>query len=331
MIRTLQVDGYRLLDDFEADLGQLTVVIGANATGKSTLLDCLQFIARCAEYPLEDALGWSGGFYSLANAAAQTDKIGWQLTFAKPSLTSEWMQLPLSDNRVYTYEVTLSGDPSGQATPVYEVLRTAEALGDHAQPLKFLEATPHRSMIFDPRQSKLVQFDTAVPGSEHAAGHGRTAPPTLGRGAPAIAAPSGKTALRLSQMRFVNEYPEPSWIRYMLASCTFYPGFEVGQQSALRTRPAEIRAESQLWPTGDNLGMVLHEILTRDDYRDSADVLRGFLRSAYPSFEEISPETARSAPGKVVVRLRESGMQRAMGLWELSDGMVGRVLNVVEI
>lgn len=42
MITKIEVRGYRLLNGFMADFQPLTVVIVANAVGKSTLLDCLQ-------------------------------------------------------------------------------------------------------------------------------------------------------------------------------------------------------------------------------------------------------------------------------------------------
>ncbi len=41
MITRIETEGYRLLDGFSADFRPLTVVIGANAVGKSTLVDCL--------------------------------------------------------------------------------------------------------------------------------------------------------------------------------------------------------------------------------------------------------------------------------------------------
>jgi predicted ATPase len=49
MITRMKVDNYRLLNEFTADLNKLNVVIGTNAVGKSTLIDCLQFISQCAE------------------------------------------------------------------------------------------------------------------------------------------------------------------------------------------------------------------------------------------------------------------------------------------
>lgn len=56
MIESIEVQGYRLLDGFNADLGQLTVVIGANATGKSSLIDCFELIRGSVEFPLRDVL-----------------------------------------------------------------------------------------------------------------------------------------------------------------------------------------------------------------------------------------------------------------------------------
>lgn len=48
----LKVSGYRALDGFSARLGELTVIIGANATGKSSLLDLLGFLRFAASSPL---------------------------------------------------------------------------------------------------------------------------------------------------------------------------------------------------------------------------------------------------------------------------------------
>ena len=61
MITQIEIGGYRLLDEFRADLSRLTVVIGANAVGKSTLLECLQLIAECCDFPINTAIGWHYG------------------------------------------------------------------------------------------------------------------------------------------------------------------------------------------------------------------------------------------------------------------------------
>ena len=129
-------------------------------------------------------------------------------------------------------------------------------------------------------------------------------------------------ALMLSQIRFFNEFPTPSAARVLLANMTFYPGFDVTRYSALRTKPAEIKPITTLFANGENLGTVLHEILTRYEYRSYANDLRDFLKAAYATFEEIHCDTTYGTPPQVLVRVREKGMPRSMELWELSDGML---------
>lgn len=46
------IDGYRALDQFSGHLSPLTVIIGANAVGKSSLFDLLRFVAFAAIAPL---------------------------------------------------------------------------------------------------------------------------------------------------------------------------------------------------------------------------------------------------------------------------------------
>ncbi len=85
MITQIEIGGYRLLDEFKADLNPLTVVIGANAVGKSTLSDGLQLIAECCDFPLNTAMGWHWGAASLLTAENENGQLAWSVTFCKPS------------------------------------------------------------------------------------------------------------------------------------------------------------------------------------------------------------------------------------------------------
>jgi predicted ATPase len=321
MIRGLKTTGYRLLDGFAADFDGLTVVIGANATGKSTLLDCLQLISNCVESPLRDALGWHRGLQSLLNAYQGSGSLQWALTFDKPTASDFWKSAPIPEGRRFVYEVTLSSDQYGEPIVRGEVLGDAEPRPGYQGPLKLLEVTPTESVVFDPRQGKLVAFDQAVPRKEPLLpmspdGPGTTTPAPAGGSIPKTG------SLRLSQMRFFNEFPEVAYIRLLLADLSFYPGFDVGRASQLRNLPAEIRPDCILLPDGSNLGSVLHEMLTRHAYRSSAEMLRDFFRNAYPSFDDIFAETTYGTPPKVLLRLREKGMKRSMEVWDLCDGML---------
>lgn len=320
MFTSLELSGYRLLDEFQADFQQLTVVIGANASGKSTLIDALQLICDSMHYPMETALNVHGGMYSILSA---TDRYGqpdrdlrWRLSFRKPDPAFFWGRIPLEASVDYTFEVALGNAPDGRVTPNYETLRRRDPAPSYDEPFKYMESTAYRSMVFDRASRRLVPFDQILPSQTEQAGIG--AVPGDTSTAPAVAEPT----LRLSQMRFLNELPVLSNARLLLASMAFYPSFDIGRSSRLRTSPAEIRKQTVLFSSGENLGTVLHELLNTFDFRNSADELRSFLRAAYPAFEEITAETALGGPPRVLVRVREKGMKRSMDLWDLSDGML---------
>jgi predicted ATPase len=317
VITRIEIDGYRLLDNFKADLGDLTVVIGANAVGKSTLIDCLQCICQCAESPLNTALGWHWGMASLLTAATGGRKLKWMTTIQRPK-TGPWNKM-LEPDSPLVYEVVLGSEPSGQVQPQYEVLRRRDKLEGYPEALKFLEATPYRRMIWDRKTHRLVAFDEALPETPVVRETAEAVPSTALGVAPQV---PQDVALLLSQIRFFNEFPVPSAVRLLLASMAFYPGFDVTRFSTLRTKSAEIRPVVVLAANGENLGTVLHELLNRYEYRADANALRDFLHVAYPTFEEIHCDTTFGTPAQVMVRVRERSMPRSMELWELSDGML---------
>ncbi len=318
MISQIEIGGYRLLDEFEADLKPLTVIIGANAVGKSTLIDCLQLIADCSAVPVNTAMGWHGRAASLLTVGNKNRRLTWKITFHKSAATP-WNTVPLAKGQSLVYEVVLQADAQSQMYPQYEVLRYREPMKRYGDSSTLLEATPDQRRIFDRKQRQLVPFDEAQPSPDGVReSDSAEAISKSGLHQPAQQEP----ALLLSQIRFFNEFPIPSLVRVLLANMAFYPGFDVTRSSALRTRAADIKPVTTLSANGDNLGTVLHEILTRYDYRSAAEELRDFLRVAYPAFEEIHCDTTYGTPPQVIVGVREKGMSRSMELGELSDGLV---------
>jgi predicted ATPase len=66
MLTRLRVKNFRLLRDVTIDLDPgVTVLIGPNSAGKSTILEVLDFLARCASGKLEDAVVAHGGMESI--------------------------------------------------------------------------------------------------------------------------------------------------------------------------------------------------------------------------------------------------------------------------
>jgi len=61
MITKIEIDGFKSFKDFEMEFTPLTVIAGANASGKSNLFDALQLLSRIAEVDLRTAFGEQRG------------------------------------------------------------------------------------------------------------------------------------------------------------------------------------------------------------------------------------------------------------------------------
>jgi len=320
MIEQIEVDGYRLLDGFKADLRPLNVIIGANASGKSSLLDFLMLVQLCCRWSLHDACKTPFGPSDPLTFSGEAGELRWKLSFRKPA-AEHWQQIALDEKELLTYEVALQPDQQGRIQSRYEVLQTSKPRPGHKDPFKYLESTTNRRQIFDRKQGKLVPFDEMRDPHVQTANENRLS---------MVREPDSRTvdasiqehALLLSQIRFPNEYPIPSAARWVLSHMVCYPGFDVTKLSALRTKAAEIEPDTCIAHDGRNLGSVLHEILTRYAYKDSAEDLRDFLRAAFPQVEDISCETTYGKPPQIMVRLREKGASRGTEIWEISDGML---------
>ena len=61
MITRIEIDGFKSFKNFEMEFTPLTVIAGANASGKSNLFDALQLLSRLAEVDLRTAFGEQRG------------------------------------------------------------------------------------------------------------------------------------------------------------------------------------------------------------------------------------------------------------------------------
>ena len=247
MITEIEIGGYRLLDEFKADLKRLTVVIGANAVGKSTLIDCLQLIAECCEVSLNTAIGLHFGAASILTSRQGNNRLTWKITFRNPAT---WDALPLKVEESLVYEVVLEADQNGQMQPQYEVLRTQEPRHGYDNPLKFLEVTPYRRHIFDREERRLKPFDETQSASDVV--RESDSPESASQSSPPQPAQQ-EAALLLSQIRFFNELPVPSWVRVVFGERAFYPGFDVTRSSALGPGQPRSNRFTILSTSGDNL------------------------------------------------------------------------------
>lgn len=149
----IEIDGYRPFRKFIAEPGDLTVVIGANATGKSSLFDFLRFIRRAVVDPLPPEIDERAAGKSLFHAGGP-EHIAFALT------------LDLGQRLPLRYEAEILG-PVGAPKVAREKLATTKPLrDDETKPFVFLDFAGGRGVVRDQREKKLVRPAWTVSSNE---------------------------------------------------------------------------------------------------------------------------------------------------------------------
>lgn len=119
MLKRLRIKNFKLLRDVELEFEETTptVLIGPNASGKSTVIEVLDFLARCATEGLDPALFAHGGMSAIRTAGV-----------VEPiELISTWT-IPLEKTLTLHWKISLDAGPNGQA-----ILRSESVYdGEHA-------------------------------------------------------------------------------------------------------------------------------------------------------------------------------------------------------
>lgn len=139
MLERLRIKNFKLLRDVDLEFSDdvPTVLIGPNASGKSTMIEVLDFLARCATDGLQRAVTAHGGM-----AAIRT--IGVKEPVEISSTWSFSMPLESGDERrdwVVTWTMELGASPGGQ------VLLRSESLMDSER--KLLETTEDGRLLYN--------------------------------------------------------------------------------------------------------------------------------------------------------------------------------------
>ncbi|MBM4030711.1 MAG: DUF2813 domain-containing protein [Planctomycetes bacterium] len=334
MITNIEIDGYRLVHGFQADLGDLTVVVGRNATGKSTLLDFLRFLSQAADRPVNSALRERGGMVSVLSAVSEAGAVRWRVELTWPRDNPVWGQYwPSADAEAqFTYEGVLASVPHYGAVPQMESLKVISPAATNHGPLDLLHCAQGVAVVYDSRARQLVPFYPPVSSQQKeffsagpsGAGAGQAQSVANTEASSFLSMGAEGPSLLLAQVRFPATFYEASLLRAVLCSVATYPGFSVGQDDRARYLGRDVEAATLLTPSGDNLAGVLHALLTKREYSDYAERLKDFLRVAYmEEFIDITAEPAYGAKGKVDIFWHEKGMeQRPMSALDLSDGVL---------
>jgi predicted ATPase len=155
-IAKIEISGYRPFSGFSAELGQLTVIIGANATGKSSLFDALRLLTYAVESPLPPELD------PRSEPGREVFHIG------GPERIDIAVESPLGPSNSLRYDVSIQG-PLGAPTVALERLATTEPLSASEQsPFAFLAFRGGKGTLRDVGEPRTKRGDYSAPPNEFA-------------------------------------------------------------------------------------------------------------------------------------------------------------------
>lgn len=284
-IDTLNIEGFRSLRDVEWKPGELNVLIGPNASGKSNLLVFLEFMAASARGRLGKYVQTSGGMDALVWDGS-ADRISLK---CKSGPTGEYEDFQ-RDRLTYELELQRIGASSHRIGRELLANYSKVEKGLEIEPFKLLERRYFNAYIFDMEQKKLQ------PTSEELI-------------------PEDETLLSQTSGPFtVNT--SISKVQKWIASWSVYHDIHVHRDSDIR-KPAVSRVEKRVEPDGQNLISVLHTLYTGD--RDFKNDINDAMRAAFgEEFEELVFTPASDQ--RIQLRIRWKHLKRDQSAADLSDG-----------
>jgi predicted ATPase len=152
-IDTIELTGYRPFSGFSAQPGDLTVIIGANASGKSSLFDFLRFVSFAASNPLPSEIDPRSVGKRLFHTNGPE-----QIEFA--------LVIGHGNTKPLRYEVEIHG-PIGAPKVATELLAATEPLSsDEHTPFVFLVFSNGRGLVRDQTERKMRRPEWTVAPNE---------------------------------------------------------------------------------------------------------------------------------------------------------------------
>ncbi len=284
-IMKLDVEGFRSLRSQTWIPGDLNVLIGPNASGKSNVLRVLEMLSVASRGGLGKLVQQEGGMEPLLwDGQVDQVKLSVKTTPAEPNRDSVRDAL--------TYQLALSRLGRTSAYRIeFELLGNYYRVdqGSSQQPFKLMERIASRGVLFDESEHSLVAPEASIPDDE--------------------------TLLSLLSGPFIQNRHLTTYQKE-LSSWKIYQGFQTHREAPIRS-PQVTRAENQVSSDGQNLVSVLHSLYTGS--REFKNELNSAMKAAFgDDFEELVFPPA--ADQRIQLRIRWKSLQREQSAADLSDG-----------
>jgi predicted ATPase len=281
----LRIRGFRSFYDAEWRPGDLNILIGPNASGKSNLLRALEMLSVSA----------TGGLGKYVQREGGMEPIVWDGTAEQVELSVKTTPLDSArdiQRNSLTYIIRLArlGLGSGYRLD-HELLGNfyKVEIGTYDQPFKLLERTIQHAVVFDEQQREFVAPPESVSDLE--------------------------TLLSVAAGPFAANHYVSQFQRYM-AGWTFYKDIQLDRGSVVR-QPTVTASEKIVSSDAQNLIAVLHTLYSGD--REFKRDIDSAMRAAFGGeFEEIVFPPA--ADQRIQLRVRWKSLRREQSAADLSDG-----------
>lgn len=299
MIRTVAVQGYRSLRDLVLPLGRLSLITGANGSGKSSVYRSLRLLADAAQNAVVASLAAEGGLPATFWAGPETIARGVRQgvyeiePLAKRSVASLKLGFGSDD---YSYSIDLGYPP-----PLKPPLETMFKLDPHIKRECIWHGPFYRkaAALVD-RRNNFVWLSTT-----------KDEEPQM------LTQHLSDIDSMLASIADPQRAPEMLEIREAVRGWRFYDGFRADAASPARL--AQVGTFSPvLHHDGSNFAAALQTILeVRSD-----EALATTIADAFPG----SQLDVEAQNGRFELQLRQHGLLRALTAAELSDGTLRYLL-----
>jgi predicted ATPase len=309
--------GYRSLRHVAQDLGSFHVLVGPNASGKSTFLDVLAFLGDVVRVGVQGAVEGDARF-SIPHRAADGKDLTWMRTGRRIELAAEFSiptarlaQLKNGGDKVCRYEIAI--EVSEQLQIVGETLwlkaRTASPEASRQRQLFPEPPTIPDTIVHPPRKHTPLGWRKVLSRGEEP--DRVTFAAETSNWTNPFRIPAGKAALA-SLPEDEEKFPVATWFRQTIAN--------VVQRLVLSSeemrRPCPPGRTRGFLPDGSNLPFVVHQLQEKHPDR-FADWIR-HVREALPDLARISTRERDEDRHRYLVLEYSNGLEAPS--WLVSDG-----------
>ncbi len=288
----LTVEGFRRLRNVSIPLKRLTVMIGANGVGKTSILDIIDLLATSANAGLNKQINDLSGIKAI-------------LTIDRAKELTLGLKMPVSGYDPLKYDLTIEPNGNGYSIAFEQLIQARQP---YPVPFKYIDSSYDSITYYDIEKRGFAHPN--IPKNK------RTNSGSLNQGEEKPIRPTwDHNPFETSLSQVPRMYKEPEDFRKHLSSSTFYHVLNVDPRAPVRLpqpmRPAELPGKN-----GEDIVSCLFSL--RETNRDRFEMVEDTLKAAFPGFERL--DFPPVAAGTLAMTWKDKNFTSPLYMHQLSEG-----------